>query len=156
MNTVLYDGPVLVVDPGMHTARITRASADRDGFWAVTGLHDKAVRIWSLSTGCLSATIRLPSGPNAVGTANAVAISPNGALIAAAGWSRWTEADPQEQIYIFDRTTATLVRRIEGVSSKVLHLVFSFDGDRLAAALGENEGIRGYDKASGWGEIGPR
>ena len=32
----LYDRPVLVVDPGMHTAAIRSASADRDGRWAVT------------------------------------------------------------------------------------------------------------------------
>ena len=31
---VLYDRPVLVVDPGMHTAIIRRAATDQDGRWA--------------------------------------------------------------------------------------------------------------------------
>ena len=30
-------------------------------------------------------------------------MSPDGALIAAGGWTRITDADTQEQIYLFDR-----------------------------------------------------
>jgi hypothetical protein len=33
----LYDRPVLVVDPGTHTASIRTAAADRDGHWASRG-----------------------------------------------------------------------------------------------------------------------
>jgi hypothetical protein len=53
----LYDRPVLVVDPGMHTAVIWRAAADQEGRWAgrwaVTGSDDKTVRVWSLEDGAL-------------------------------------------------------------------------------------------------------
>src|SRR5215472_2616057 len=76
----LYDRPVLVVDPGMHTAIIHRADADSAGRWAVSGSDDKAVRVWSLADGALGRTIRLPAGPGNVGEAYAVAISPDGAL----------------------------------------------------------------------------
>jgi WD40 repeat protein len=81
----LFDRPVLVVDPGMHTAMIWRTATDRDGSWAVTGSDDKTVRVWSLADGTLSRTIRLPAGPGDVGKAYAVAISPDGTLIAAGG-----------------------------------------------------------------------
>ena len=136
---------MLVIDPGMHTAMIRRAAADSDGSWAVTGSDDKTVRVWSLADGALSRTIRLPAGPGNVGKAYAVAISPDGALIAAGGWTRWTDADPQEQIYLFDRASGALVKRIEGLPNVVWHLAFSPDGRRLAATLAAG-GIRLYDR----------
>jgi WD40 repeat protein len=81
----LYDRPVLVVDPGMHTAPINGASADWEGRFAVTGSDDKTVRVWSLSDGRLLRTIRLPAGPGDVGKVYAVSINPDGSLIAAGG-----------------------------------------------------------------------
>lgn len=47
----LYDRPVLVVDPGLHTATIRSVSADAAGRWAVTGSEDRTVRIWSVADG---------------------------------------------------------------------------------------------------------
>ncbi len=81
----LYDRPVLVIDPGMHTAMIRRADADAVGCWAVTGSEDKTVRVWSLADRALQRTVRLPAGPGDVGKAYAVAISPDGTTIAAGG-----------------------------------------------------------------------
>ena len=127
---------MLVLDPGMHTAPIRRADVDRDGRFAVTASDDKTVRVWSLADGRLERTIRLPAGPGNVGKAYAVAISPDGATIAAGGWTRWTEADQQEQIYLFDRESGAMTGRIDGLPNVVIDLAFSRDGDRLAAVLG--------------------
>ena len=135
---------MLVIDPGMHTAEIRRASADRDGRWAVTGSDDKTIRVWSLADGSLARTIRVPAGPGNVGKVYAVAISPDGTLIAAGGWTRWTDADRQEQIYLFDRESGVLKQRIEGLPEVVDHLAFSPDGTRLAAVLGDGKGLRVY------------
>jgi WD40 repeat protein len=148
----LYDQPVLVIDPGTHTAVIANASADRDGRRAVTGSPDKTVRIWSLADGELERTIRLPAGPGNIGEVYAVAMSPDGVLIAAGGRTRWTNVDSQEQIYLFDRASGTLVKRIEGLPDEVHQLVFSPDGNRLAAGLGHG-GLRVYAREGGWDEV---
>ena len=84
----LFDRPVLVIDPGFHTAPIKRADVDAAGRIAVTGSEDGTVRVWSLEDGGLKRTIRLPRGPDDVGKVYAVAISPDGELVAAGGWTR--------------------------------------------------------------------
>jgi WD40 repeat protein len=81
-----------------------------------------------------------------------VAISPDGGLIATGGWTRWTDADRQEQIYLFDRASGKLIKRIDGLSSVVNHLSFSPGGRRLAATLHRTDGIRLYDRDRGWSE----
>lgn len=149
----LYDRPVLAIDPGIHTATIMRASADVEGRWAVTGSYDKTVRVWSLADGALLRTIRLPAGPANVGMAYAVVMSPDGALIAVGGWTRWTESDRQEQIYIFDRESGALVRRIEGLPQGIGHLAFSADGGLLAATLARRAGLRVYARERDWAEV---
>jgi hypothetical protein len=63
----LSEQPMLVVDPGMHTAPIRAADVDAAGRHAVTGSYDKTVRVWSLTDGKLWRTIRVPAGPGNTG-----------------------------------------------------------------------------------------
>src|SRR5262245_40069530 len=82
----LYDRPILIVDPGMHTAVIWAAAVDAAGRFVATGSDDKTVRIWSLSDGKLLQTIRVPAGPGDIGKIRGVAISPDADIVAAGGW----------------------------------------------------------------------
>src|SRR2546428_697331 len=78
----LYERPVLIVDPGMHTALAKTAAADAAGRFLATGSDDKTVRIWAASDGKLLRTIRMPAGPGNVGKIYAVAMSPDGSIVA--------------------------------------------------------------------------
>jgi hypothetical protein len=57
----LYEQPVLVVDPGMHTSIIHSVGADASGRFAVTGSYDKTVRVgrWRMGSCCRQSICRL-------------------------------------------------------------------------------------------------
>ena len=109
-GTDLYDRPVLAIDPGVHTAKIGSLAVDAGGQFAVTGSDDRTVRIWSVADGKLLRTIWIPVGPENVGAVYAVAISPDGSTIAVGGWTEMRQGN--SPIYLFDRESGNLVRRI--------------------------------------------
>jgi len=143
--------PVLRIETGMHTANIRRIGVDASGRYLVTGSDDKTVRVWELAAGRLLRTLRPPIGEGDEGKIYAVAISPDGRLIAAGGWTK--PETGAHNIYFFDRESGRLALQIGGLPKVVNHLAFSPDGTKLAAALGEGEGIRVFRVADGT-EIG--
>ncbi len=154
-GTDLYDHPVLAVDPGMHTGTIWAQAVDREGRFAVTGAADRTVRIWSVADGKLQRTIWIPVGPDPVGAIYAVAISPDGTTTAAGGWTEGLHGD--YPIYLFDRESGALVRRVHGVlPNVVLFLTFSPDGRYLAATLGGEQWNPGLRPGQGLGRSFPR
>lgn len=145
----LYDRPVLVIDPGLHTAPIRSADVDAAGLVAVTGSHDRTVRLWSLADGRLLRTIRGPRGPGEVGKIYAVAISPAGDVIAAGGWTGTEQRGIS--VSLFDRD-GRMTAQIVGLPNVVKDLAFSPDGHMLAVALGGPNSLRLYDRREGWAE----
>jgi WD40 repeat protein len=144
--------PVLRIETGTHTAVIRRIGVDAAGRYLVTGSDDKTVRVWELATGRLQRALRPPIGEGYEGKIYAVAISPDGRLIAAGGWTGY-EWDKQHSIYLFDQGSGRLALRMSGASNVVNHLAFSPDGTRLAASLGAGAGIRVFRVSDG-AEIG--
>ena len=99
---------------------------------AVTGAYDKTLRVWSLLDGALLRTIRMPAGPE-IGKIYAVAMSPDGALVAAGGWTQWTTAAPEDSIYVFETRTGKMTARIGGVPGSTHSLAFSRDEHRIVS-----------------------
>ena len=139
----LYEQPVLVVDPGMHTAPIKSVGVDAAGHFIVTGSEDKTVRLWSPTDGKLLRTIRMPAGPGDLGKIYAVAMRPDGDLVAVGG---------QHSIYLVETLTGKMTARIAGLPSGTNSLAFSSDGRYLAAGLFGSNGLRVYDRDRQWAE----
>jgi Caspase domain len=149
----LYEQPVLIIEPGMHTAPIKDVSVDAAGKIAVTGGLDKALRVWSLPDGGLLRTIRMPAGPEDIGKIYAVAVHPDGALVAAGGWTQWTKFAREESIYVFETQTGRMVARIGGLPNNIGGLAFSPDGRYLAAGFLGKNGLHVYDRDLQWNEV---
>jgi WD40 repeat protein len=139
--------PMLRINAPSHIAKISRIATDAAERSAVTASDDKTVRIWSLPDGTLQRVIWLPSGEGNLGKAYAVALSPDSGTIAVGGW---TSPGADENIYLFDRASGALVRRLPGLPDVVNHLAFSPDGRRLVAALAGRSGIRVFDSTDGY------
>ncbi|WP_179137367.1 WD40 repeat domain-containing protein [Candidatus Entotheonella palauensis] len=127
----------------MRTAPIIRIDVDADGRFLVTGSLDKTVQVWDVQTGRLLQVIRVPQSDGNLGKLSGVAISPDGATVAAGGWTAFRGIDTN--IFLFDRATGVLRHRIAGLPNVCYHLTFSPDGKHLAATLGGANGLRIYE-----------
>jgi hypothetical protein len=75
---------MLRIETGRHTALLGSMDTSADGSLLVTGSDDKTVRLWRLLEGRLE-RVRMPIGVDHACRVNAVAISPDGTVVAAAG-----------------------------------------------------------------------
>src|SRR5262249_25711088 len=146
----LHGQPILRVEAGMHSGIIWSISVDRAGKFLATASLDKTARVWELATGRLLRVMRMPVGEGDEGKLYAVAISPDAKTVALGGR---TSDGPSKCVYLFDRESGRLVRRLTGLPEVVLHLVFSPDGALLAATLGGGKGVRVW-RTSDWSEGG--
>lgn len=96
--------PILRLETGMHTAIINRLATDAQGRWLVTASDDKTARVWEIESGRLLSVLRPPLGEGHEGKLYAVALSPDGATVAVAGWSGY-EWDKTPSIYLLDRAS---------------------------------------------------
>jgi len=144
--TLLYateppTAPILRIETGMHLAQINSISVDATEQFLVTASYDKTLRLWELATGKLLITYRIPMGEGDEGKLLATAISPKGSWVAGAGWTGY-EWDGIHSIYLFNRQTGELERRLLGLEQVTNHLCVSPDGQYLAAILGGYWGLR--------------
>lgn len=144
--------PILRIEAAMHTAAIRRIGVDSENRFLVTGSHDKSVRVWELATGRLLQVLRPPVGEGNEGRIDAVAISPDGSVIACGGWTKAGESS--HNIYLFDRLTGGLVGRLGGLPNTIFHLVYSRDGRFLAATMGGTNGVRIYRVGPQYAPVG--
>ena len=136
------------LEAGMHTAPIWRIAVDSKDRFLVAASEDKSARVWDVASGKLLTILRPPIGDDNEGKLYAVAISPDGSTIAVGGFTG--KADGKDNpIYLFDRASGRLTRRIGGLPEATIHLAFSFDGRLLAASFHGRHGIRVFQLSDG-------
>ena len=140
--------PLLRIETNMHTAPITSIATDFAGRFLATGSFDKTVRVWDLASGDLLRILRPPIGAETEGIIFAVAMSPDGKLIAVSGMTAapW---DHNFSIYIFDRETGKIARRLGNSPAAAFRLSFSPDGRKIAAILVGPHGVQIFRTADG-------
>jgi WD40 repeat protein len=135
--------PILRMEMGMHSAWITCIAVDPENRFIATGSHDKTVRLWELSTGRLIKILRPPIGEDPMGMINDVAFSPDGETVACGGHTKSAGETPYS-VYLFDRESGKLARRILGLSDAIMRLTYSKDGRFLAVGMQRKGGILIY------------
>ncbi len=135
--------PILSVEVGTHSAGIMRIALDPSNRILVTGSEDKTVRVWDISgRGELLRILRPPVDAGNVGEIRSVALSPDGGTVACGGHTGSPEVG-DAWVFLFDRTTGAMTRRLGGLPGVVRHLSYTNDGRFLVVTMAKG-GIRLY------------
>ncbi|MGH8615999.1 MAG: caspase family protein [Gammaproteobacteria bacterium] len=135
--------PLFGVEVDTHTAMIRRVAVNEARGIIVTASDDKTARVWDLETGRLLNTLRFPIDAKQEGRLFALALHPNGRIVAVAGWTGW-DWDGEVSVYLFDVDTGEMLHRLPGLPNVVGFLSFSKQGEFLAVGLGGSGGVRIY------------
>lgn len=139
-------GPQLAFNAGGHTGGITQPVFLADGKTLVTASSDKTILFWDLATAQVRRTLRPPIGPGTAGSILALAVMPDGKLIAVAG--NGAEKPHRGRILLIDADRGEVVRTLDGHKDLVYALDFSPDGRSLASASNDPE-ARVWDLTTG-------
>lgn len=148
----LPETPFIRINTDMHSAKIMDIAADSAGALLATASYDKTAKLWEAGSGKLLTTFRPPVGAGIEGALHAVALSPDGTIMAAAGitGSSW---DGFFCVYLFDVKTGEITRRLTGFQKSVHRLAFSPDGGRLAIGLNKSGGVQLINLSDGKNQI---
>jgi WD40 repeat protein len=143
---VISDRPVLVLDPGGHTAQVARILFLPEGRELLTVSLDKSIRIWDIATGRTTRTLRPPVGDGYEGSLYAAALAPDGRLLAVGGYN--LPGRSWAHIHLIDILDGRIVRTLVGHNHDVTRLAFSPDGRSLISGSRDKTAIV-WDVATG-------
>ena len=137
-TTALHAAPeaLLRLDPGGHTAMVNKLLITPDGK-LVTASDDKTIRIWNPKTGREERKILGQLGSGTEGMIFALALSPDGKLLASGGYFAGNR-DGSTAIRLHDFQSGELLQILKGHKNAVNDLAFSPNGRWLASGSHDN------------------
>lgn len=134
-----------------HNGHISRVIIDRHRSQLISVSHDKTIRFWDLATYFPVRVLRPPIGRGMVGELYSASLSPDGSLLAVAGFTA-PEGTNDHSILLISLPDGQLVRRLPGNALPVQDLAFSPDGRWLAA--GGTDGVLRLWETANWNLVG--
>ncbi len=138
-NTVLAQNgvPQIVINPKGHSARINNILYTPDGTQIISISEDKTIRLWDVETGEMIKKYETQIGDGSEGMLYASSLSPNGRLLAVAGYP--VSSEESNYIVIIDLNRDQQVATAVGHKNVINGLGFSGDGKFLIS--GDDDGI---------------
>lgn len=134
--------PILVIDPQGHSALIEAVMFTPDGSTLISVANDKTIRLWDVESGDLRRTFRIQIGEGIRGRIDAGAISPDGRLLAVAGWP-YNYDEYGVPIHLFDLASGEIIALLKGHTDVIWNVEFSQDGKWLVS--GGDKTVRIWD-----------
>ena len=128
--------PRIVVNPLGHSAKIHNLIFTPDGHRIVSVSEDKTIRIWQAETGEMLKKFESQIGEGPEGMFYSSALSPDGKLLAVAGYK--VESETENYIIIIDLEKGAQVSTAIGHSDIITTLSFSGNGKYLASGGADN------------------
>jgi len=123
--------PRIVINPMGHSAKINNLLFTPDGSKIISISEDKTIRVWNADNGEMAAKFESQVGDGSEGMFYASAISPNGKLLAVAGFP--VSSEKENYIVIIDLEKEVQVSTAVGHSDIISSLSFNGKGTYLAS-----------------------
>jgi WD40 repeat protein len=133
--------PRLMLNSGGHMSVINDVVFTADGKQLVSASDDKTIRIWDLATGKTVRMILGEAEPGSPGKVFAMALSPDGKVLAAGGKFHDTDPAAGSAIRLYDFASGELIGLLQGHTDVVLDLAFSPDSKYLISGSGDDSAI---------------